>query len=79
VEAKLSSAQTYLSLCLFCLIATSSVLGIEAHAVFRPEQSRVLLAHIKAWIGTHTDQVIIVVSVLLGLWLIGKSSYLLAN
>lgn len=78
VEVKLSSAATYLSLILFCLIATSSVLAIEIHAVFRPERSRALLARIKAWIDTHTDQAIIIVSVLLGLRLIGKSSYLLA-
>ena len=30
-------------------------------------------------VDTHTDQAIIIVSVLLGLWLIGKSSYLLAT
>lgn len=78
VEAKLSSAGTYVSLFLFCLIATSSVLVIETHAVFRPERSHTLLARLKTWIDTHTDQVIIIVSVLLGIWLIGKSSYLLA-
>ncbi len=79
VEAKLSSAETYISLFLFCLIATSSVLVIEIYAVFRPERSHALLARIKTWIDTHTDQAIIIVSVLLGLWLIGKSSYLLAT
>jgi threonine/homoserine/homoserine lactone efflux protein len=79
VEAKLSSAETYISLFLFCLIATSSVLVIEIHAVFRPERSHALLARIRTWIDTHSDQAIIIVSVLLGLWLIGKSSYLLAT
>jgi Sap, sulfolipid-1-addressing protein len=79
VEAKLSSAETYISLFLFCLIATSSVLVMEIHAVFRPERSRALLARVKAWIDTHTDQAIIIVPVLLGLWLIGKGSYLLAT
>jgi hypothetical protein len=73
------SAETYISLFLFCLIATSSVLVIEIHAVFRPERSHALLARIKTWIDTHTDQAIIIVSVLLGIWLIGKSSYLLAT
>ena len=48
------------------------------HAVFRPERSHALLARTKAWIDTHRDQAIIIVSVWLGLWLIGKSSYLLA-
>jgi hypothetical protein len=79
VEAKLSSEETYISLFLFCLIATSSVLVMEIHAVFRPERSRALLARVMAWIDTHTDQAIIIVSVLLGLWLVGKGSYLLAT
>jgi len=52
---------------------------MEIHAVFRPERSRALLARVKAWIDTYTDQAIIIVSVLLGLWLIGKGSYLLAT
>ncbi len=78
VQAKLSSAATYIALILLCLIATSSVLIIEIHAVFRPEQSDALLARLKTWIDSHTDRVIIVVSVLLGIWLIGKSSYELA-
>ncbi len=79
VETKLSSAETYITLFLFCLIATSSVLAIEIHAVFRPERSHALLARIKTWIDTHMDRVIIIVSVLLGIWLIGKNSYLLAT
>ena len=33
----------------------------------------------RKWIDTHTDQVIIVVSLVLGFWLIGKSAYLLAT
>jgi threonine/homoserine/homoserine lactone efflux protein len=78
-EAKLSSTTTYISLFLFCLIATSSILTIEIHAVSRPEQSNALLARVKTWIDTHTDRVIIIVSVLLGIWLIGKSSYVLAT
>jgi threonine/homoserine/homoserine lactone efflux protein len=78
-EAKLSFTTTYISLFLFCLIATSSILIIEIHAVSRPEQSNALLARVKTWIDTHTDRVIIIVSVLLGIWLIGKSSYVLAT
>lgn len=79
VEAKLSSAGTYLAVVVFCLIATSSILALEIHAGFRPEQSKAILARLRAWIDGHRDQVIIVVSLLLGLWLIGKSSYLIAT
>ena len=78
-EAKLSAAATYISLFLFCLIATSSVLVIEVHAALRPERSSALLVRINTWIDSHTDRVIIIVSVSLGIWLIGKSSYVLAT
>jgi threonine/homoserine/homoserine lactone efflux protein len=79
VEAKLSHVETYIAIFAFCLIATSSILVLEIHADFRPEQSRVVLARVRIWIDTHRDQVIIVVSLLIGLWLIGKSSYLVAT
>ena len=36
------------------------ILNLEIHAVFRPDRSRVLLARIKVWIDTHTDQAIII-------------------
>lgn len=76
-EAKLSSLADYGSLVLFCLVATSSILALEVHAAFHPEQSRAMLVRLRNWIDAHRDQVIIIVSVLLGLWLIGKSSYAL--
>jgi hypothetical protein len=54
-------------------------LVLEIHTILRPERSHALLTCIKPGIDTHMDQVIIIVSVLLGFWLIGKSSYLLAT
>jgi hypothetical protein len=33
------------------------------------------LARLRHWIDTHTDQVIIVVSLVLGFWLVGNSIY----
>jgi threonine/homoserine/homoserine lactone efflux protein len=77
VEAELSSAATYIALFVFCLIASSSILALEIHAGFRPEQSDAFLTRLKMWIEAHRDQVIIIVSLLLGLWLIGKSTYLI--
>jgi threonine/homoserine/homoserine lactone efflux protein len=79
VQAKLTNGATYIALFLFCLLATSSILALEIHAVVRPEQSRTVLARVRTWIDTHRDKVIILVSLLLGLWLIGKSSYLVAT
>jgi threonine/homoserine/homoserine lactone efflux protein len=78
-QAKLSSPQTYLAVVLFCLVSTAVYLVLELYALFRPENARSFLSAIRTWIDTHTDQVIIVVSVALGLWLVGKSAYLLAT
>ena len=79
VSAKLSSVASYVALFVFCLIATSSYIALEIYAGFRPEQSQAFLARIKTWIDAHTDQVIIIGSLILGFWLIGKSIYLIVT
>jgi hypothetical protein len=79
VEAKLSSWETYLALFLFCVLASSTYLAMEIYAFVRFEQSQAFLARVRKWIDTHTDQVIIVGGVILGLWLIGNSIYLIAT
>jgi hypothetical protein len=79
ISAKLASWQDYLVLFLFCLIATSSYLSMELYAGFRPTQAQGFLARTRTWIDTHTDQVIIIVSLVLGFWLIGNSNYLLVT
>lgn len=78
-EAKLSSFESYLGLLLFCLVATSTFLAMEIYAGFWPTQAQGFLARLRNWMDTHTDQVIIIVSTLLGFWLIGKSIYLLVT
>ena len=45
----------------------------------RPEKSQALLAGARSWIEHHTDQVIIVGSLLLGLWLIADSLYVIVT
>jgi threonine/homoserine/homoserine lactone efflux protein len=77
VEAKLSSTESYLALFLFCVLASASYLAMEIYAGFRPGQSRAFLARLRTWIDTHTDQVIIWGSLILGLWLIAYSIYLI--
>jgi threonine/homoserine/homoserine lactone efflux protein len=78
-EAKLSSWQSYIALVLFCLVSTAIYLALEIYAGFRPEKSQAFLASARAWIDTHTDQVIVVVSLALGCWLVGKSIYLIVT
>jgi Sap, sulfolipid-1-addressing protein len=79
VEAKLSSWESYLTLVLFCVLASASYLAMEIYAVIRPDQSQALLARLQAWVSTHTDQVIIVGSLIVGFWLIGKNIYLIVS
>jgi threonine/homoserine/homoserine lactone efflux protein len=77
VQAKLSSWESFLALFLYCVLASSSYLTMELYAVFRPAQSKALMDRIRTWINDHTDQVIIVGSLVIGLWLIGDSIYLI--
>jgi len=50
---------------------------MEIYAGFRPSQSEALLARLRTWMKTHTDQVIIFGSLMLGFWLIANSLYLI--
>jgi hypothetical protein len=79
VEAKVSSWASLLALCLYCLLASSTYLALEIYAVARPAKSQQLLARFRAWIDAHTDQVIIAGSLIIGLWLIANSIYLIAS
>ncbi len=79
VEAKLSSWQSYVALFAFCVVATLVYLVMEVYAGFQPEKAQAFVAGARSWIDVHTDQVIIVVSLALGFWLIGKSLYLLVT
>jgi hypothetical protein len=79
VQAKLSSWEDYLTLVYFCLLASSAYILMELYATIRPEQTRDFLTRLRRWIDTHTDQLIIWVSLIAGLWLIGKSTYLIVT
>jgi threonine/homoserine/homoserine lactone efflux protein len=77
VGAKLDTAADWLVLFGFCLLATSSFLYLELYATFTPAAAEVRLRKLRAWLDTHTDQVLVVLFLLLGLWLAGKSIYVL--
>jgi len=79
VEAKLSSWESFLALAGFCVLASASYLAMEIYAGVRPDKSQALLARFRTWIGTHTDQVIIWGSLIVGFWLIADSIYLIVT
>src|SRR5271170_3603146 len=66
VEAKLSSWESYLTLFGFCVLASASYLAMEIYAVVKPDQSQAVLGRFRTWMETHTDQVIILGSLLVG-------------
>jgi hypothetical protein len=77
-SAKLSGPTDYLTLVLFVLLSTASFLYLELYATFAPAAAGVKLEARRTWLDTHREQVIILVSLLLGLWLVGNSLYYLA-
>jgi threonine/homoserine/homoserine lactone efflux protein len=79
VEAKLDTGGSYLVLILYCLLATASYLYLELYAAFAPARAGARLERMRQWLDSHQDQVLIAVFLLLGLWLAGKSIYLLVS
>ena len=79
VQAKLSGAADYLTLVLFCLLATSSYLAMELYAAFAPAAAGARLGRVRTWIDSHRDQAIVVGSLVVGLWLTGDSIYLIVS
>ena len=79
VNAKLATAGDYLTLVLFCLLATSSFLYLEVSAVFAGARADERLQRLRGCLDAHQDQMIIAICLLLGLWLVGKSIYLLVS
>jgi len=77
--ATLSSAADYFSLVLFGLVSVSTYVALDIYSVVRPERSDEVLTRLRAWFDRHTDLIILIVAAAIGLWLIGKSSYLLAT
>ena len=77
-QLHVSSLWSYALLVGFCLLCTSSYLVMELYAVRSPEASQRRLDGLRSWIDGHRDQVIIFLALIVGLWLIGDNSYLIA-
>jgi hypothetical protein len=77
VQASLSTAGDWLTLILFCLLATSSFLVLELYATFAPEAVAARLERFRMWIERHQDQAIVIGALLVGGWLLGESLYLI--
>ncbi len=79
VQAKLSTAGDWLSLVLFCLLATSAFLVMELYTAFAPAAAAARFARMHGWIDAHQDQAIVVGALVVGAWLLGNSLYVIVS
>ena len=77
VEAKVTTWQSTIALSLFCIVGTITYVAMELYALLRPAKTRAFVASLRRWVTSHTDQIIIVISLALGLWLIVASTRVL--
>ena len=73
--AKLSSTAEYIAVFAFCVWCSASYLVMETYAALRPATVKSTLNALLQWITKHRDQVIVVLSLGLGLYLMAKSIY----
>ena len=77
--AKLDTWESALAFVYYLLLSAGTYLAAELYALARPERTREAITSVRAWIADHTDQVIIIISLVLGAWLVVDSVYLLAT
>ena len=75
VDAKLDSIEEYFALFAFVIVSSSVVITMEVYAAFWPEAADRKLSDLRNWMDSHREQVIVALSLVIGLWLVGKSIY----
>ncbi|MFJ8662108.1 GAP family protein [Streptomyces sp. NPDC093795] len=79
VQADLSDGASFLVLAAFCLLATSTLLAMESYVVLSPETARRNLLRLRERLLRHKEAAVVVLCLLLGLWLVGRSLYRLVG
>ncbi|MDC0771721.1 GAP family protein [Streptomyces sp. HD] len=79
VDADTSHLSTWLVLCAFCVLATASLLTAELYVALNPAAAQRRLLGLRTWMEGHSQQAIVLGSVVIGLWLVGWSLYELAG
>jgi threonine/homoserine/homoserine lactone efflux protein len=78
-KADTSKPSDVVGIVLFALLASLSLFVMEGYALLAPEAARIRLTSLRQWMNVHRTEVIVYLSVIIGLWLIGKSTYSLVN
>ncbi|MEU2245172.1 GAP family protein [Streptomyces sp. NPDC018338] len=79
VKADLSQVASFLALFGFCVLATAGLLAMELYMVFAPEKAQLSLVRLRGWLERHKDPAIVLICLVLGLWLVGRSLYQLTG
>ncbi|MFB7980457.1 GAP family protein [Streptomyces vinaceus] len=79
LEANTARPATFVALFVFCLLASASLLAAELYIVFAPEVAQARLLRLRGWLKEHSQQAIVVLCLVLGLWLTAKSLYQLTG
>ncbi|MFE5711552.1 GAP family protein [Streptomyces sp. NPDC056501] len=79
VKADLSQVSSFLALFGFCVLATAGLLAMELYMVFAPEKAQRSLVSLRRWLERHKDPAIVLICLVLGLWLVGRSLYQLTG
>jgi len=72
VKADTSKATSIVLLVLFCLIATASLLAMEAYTVIDAESARAKLDALQSWVDRNRDKGIVILAVGVGVYLLAK-------
>lgn len=75
LAADLSSSADWLALICYCLLATLSLLAMQAYTLRSPSAAAARLSALRTWLEQHQEQLIVVLSLLVGLWLMGRGAY----
>jgi hypothetical protein len=78
-EANISSVASVVSLVLFCLLSTASILVMEGYMVFAHDDATARLAALRKWLNRNRDSVLAVLALIAGLLLMAKGSYQLTQ
>ncbi|MCT9011477.1 GAP family protein [Streptomyces rhizosphaerihabitans] len=75
VDADLSTLTDWLALTGYCLLATLSLIIMEMYTVWAPTTAKTRLNALRSWLEQHQEQLIVTLSLLLGLYLMARSIY----
>jgi len=78
-QANTSKTPDLITLGVFCFLATISLLVMEGYAILSPEPARARLDGLRGWMDSHRRQMVVFLSLAVGIMLISKSAYSLAS